>query len=50
MKEPKKVLKISAIGLGQWLIYCVGPDLKDDGGKLDRNEDIGWGPVAVDLR
>src|SRR5439155_2152080 len=29
---------------GEWLIYCVGPDLKDDGGQLERNADIGLGP------
>jgi hypothetical protein len=33
---------------GDWLIYCVGPDLKDDGGKLAGNVDVGLGPLPVD--
>jgi hypothetical protein len=31
----------------EWLIYCVGPNLKDDGGKLDGNLDVGLGPPPV---
>jgi hypothetical protein len=27
-----------------WLVYSVGPNLKDDGGKLDDNSDVGVGP------
>jgi hypothetical protein len=32
---------------GDWLIYCVGPNLKDDGGKLEKHEDIGIGPKRL---
>jgi hypothetical protein len=28
-----------------WLVYSVGPDFKDDGGKLDGRSDIGVGPT-----
>jgi hypothetical protein len=34
----------------EWLIYCVGPDMKDDGGKLDDFSDVGIGPVKPDAR
>ncbi len=27
-----------------WLVYSVGRNLQDDGGKLDDNSDIGVGP------
>jgi hypothetical protein len=30
---------------GQWLVYGLGPNLKDDGGLLDKFEDVGYGPV-----
>jgi len=32
---------------GQWLIYGVGKDLTDDGGKLDHLEDVGYGPAKL---
>jgi hypothetical protein len=35
---------------GQWLIYCVGQDLKDDGGHLADNVDVGLGPLPVNTR
>ncbi len=28
-----------------WIIYSVGPDLKDDGGKVEDLSDVGLGPV-----
>ena len=28
-----------------WMVYSVGPDLKDDGGVLDGKTDIGAGPI-----
>lgn len=31
---------------GGWLIYAVGRDLRDDGGKLESVDDIGWGPQS----
>ncbi len=31
---------------GQWVIYTVGPDLKDDGGDLAGGKDFGVGPVS----
>jgi hypothetical protein len=37
----------------EWLIYCVGPDLKDDGGQLNPTSagwDIGLGPVPPNER
>jgi hypothetical protein len=30
---------------GQWIIYGVGPNLKDDGGNFEKLEDIGLGPA-----
>jgi hypothetical protein len=30
---------------GQWLIYGLGANLKDDGGKLDNYDDVGLGPI-----
>lgn len=36
-------LKIKRIE-GRWLVYSVGLNLKDDGGKMEKNEDIGVGP------
>lgn len=30
---------------GQWVVCGLGPNLKDDGGLLERFEDIGYGPV-----
>jgi hypothetical protein len=30
---------------GEWLIYSVGKDLKDDGGKIGNQTDIGIGPM-----
>lgn len=29
-----------------WLVYSVGPDLVDDGGTLDKMQDVGFGPAA----
>jgi hypothetical protein len=31
---------------GDWLIYCVGPNLKDDGGQVESYADIGLGPLS----
>ena len=28
-----------------WMVYSVGPDLKDDGGILDGKTDVGAGPI-----
>ncbi|HEV3142449.1 MAG TPA: hypothetical protein VGZ47_01040 [Gemmataceae bacterium] len=39
--QPLVVKKVD----GQWLIYGLGPNLKDDGGKLDNYDDVGLGPV-----
>jgi hypothetical protein len=36
---------------GEWIIYCVGVNLKDDGGNLESNmdvNDVGLGPIAAD--
>lgn len=30
---------------GQWVVYGVGKNLTDDGGKLDHLEDVGFGPA-----
>jgi hypothetical protein len=30
---------------GRWIIYGVGPNLKDDGGNIEKLEDIGLGPA-----
>lgn len=30
-----------------WLVYSVGKDLTDDGGKLEKDQDVGFGP-AID--
>jgi hypothetical protein len=27
-----------------WVVYSVGPNLKDDGGKIEKSEDVGVGP------
>ncbi len=38
---------------GEWIIYCVGPNLKDDGGNFESNidvNDVGLGPSAADKR
>jgi hypothetical protein len=32
---------------GDWLIYTVGPDLRDDGGDLTGSKDFGVGPVPM---
>ncbi len=32
-----------------WKVYSVGPDLKDDGGKLDWIADFGVGPIEEDI-
>ena len=29
---------------GQWIIYGLGANLKDDGGKFEHQEDVGLGP------
>jgi len=39
--QPLVVKKID----GQWVIYGLGPNLKDDGGNFEKLEDIGLGPV-----
>lgn len=31
-----------------WLVYSVGPNLKDDGGKIEKSEDVGVGPAGSD--
>lgn len=36
-------LKIKQTEAG-WIVYSVGPNLKDDGGNLEKNEDVGVGP------
>jgi hypothetical protein len=38
-----KQLMVHKLASG-WLIYSVGPDLKDDGGKLNHHHDIGLEP------
>jgi hypothetical protein len=30
---------------GQWVVYGLGPNLKDDDGLFDKYEDVGYGPV-----
>ena len=39
---------------GEWIIYCVGVNLKDDGGNLESPNmdvnDVGLGPIAADKR
>ena len=35
---------------GEWVIYCVGGNLKDDGGSLDSYLDVGLGPIPADRR
>jgi len=30
---------------GQWVVYGLGKNLTDDGGKLEHLEDVGYGPV-----
>ena len=30
-----------------WLVYSVGPDLVDDGGILDKDRDVGFGPAEA---
>ena len=30
---------------GQWVVYGLGPNLKDDGGQFEKWEDVGVGPV-----
>ena len=35
---------------GEWVIYCVGNNLKDDGGNLDSYLDVGFGPVPPTRR
>jgi hypothetical protein len=37
-------IKLKQVG-SEWLIYCVGPDLKDHGGQLAGFADVGLGPV-----
>lgn len=37
--EPMKVKRVD----GKWVVYSVGPDLKDDGGDLENRKDIGVG-------
>lgn len=38
-----QTLKIKRVEAG-WLVYSVGPNLKDDGGKIEKSEDVGIGP------
>ncbi len=40
-----KPLQIQHLETG-WLIYAVGPDLKDDGGQITDFTDIGFGPLT----
>ncbi|HEV3340275.1 MAG TPA: hypothetical protein VG125_07955 [Pirellulales bacterium] len=35
-------LKISRVATG-WRVYSVGPNLKDDGGRIEKSEDVGVG-------
>ena len=35
---------------GEWVIYCVGNNLKDDGGNLDSYLDVGLGPIPANRR
>ncbi|HET6883035.1 MAG TPA: hypothetical protein VFI31_22900 [Pirellulales bacterium] len=39
-------LKVKRLESG-WLVYSVGPNLKDDGGKIEKSEDVGVGPGAA---
>jgi len=39
-------IKVKQVG-NDWLIYCVGTNLKDDGGKLEKLEDVGLGPKGL---
>ena len=32
---------------GDWIVYCVGTNLIDDGGSLDDKKDVGVGPIAA---
>lgn len=38
-----QALKIKRVESG-WIVYSVGPNLKDDGGKIEKSEDVGVGP------
>ena len=40
-----KALHVKVVD-GEWLIYTVGPDLKDDGGDLANHKDFGVGPLS----
>ena len=33
---------------GEFVIYTVGPDLRDDGGDLANHKDFGVGPIPVE--
>ena len=35
---------------GEWIIYSVGANLKDDGGDLESNLDVGLGPIPATRR
>ena len=35
---------------GEWLIYSVGPNLKDDGGQVEGIMDVGIGPLPPNWR
>jgi hypothetical protein len=38
-----KPLRVKRLPSG-WVVYAVGRDLKDDGGKVDQITDVGFGP------
>ena len=41
-----KALHVKVVD-GEWLVYTVGPDLKDDGGDLANYKDFGVGPLLI---
>jgi hypothetical protein len=41
-----KALHVKVVD-GEWLVYTVGPDLKDDGGDLANYKDFGVGPLSI---
>ena len=41
-----KALHVKVVD-GEWLVYTVGPDLKDDGGDLANYKDLGVGPLLI---
>jgi hypothetical protein len=42
--QPLIVKKID----GQWLVYGLGANQKDDGGKIENQDDVGLGPLKRD--